>query len=99
MKKILMLILMVLFIASLPIFVHADGVKMHKEGFNKYTPDSTPAVEDNGYWKNEYYPQHHRKTMNNVYGYAVRNQHRKMTYYQRHNYYNYRMNRYFLRCY
>ena len=97
MKKLLLLILTVFFIASLPLFVQA-GMGVEKKGFNQYTEDPTPALRENN-WKNEYYPLHHRKMMENRYGYAMRNQNQVKTYYYRHNYYNHRMNRYFLRCY
>ena len=98
MKKLLVMISAVFFIAALPLFVHAAGPHMQKEGFNNYIEDPTPALQNN-HWKNEYYPQHQARRMHNRYGYAMRNQHRVGTYYQRHNYLNYRITRYFYRCY
>ena len=59
MKKLIILISAVFFIAATPLYINAQDTKTNK-GFNTYE-----RVNPENNWKNEYWPQHQQYMRNN----------------------------------
>jgi len=97
MKKIILILSILLFIGSIPVLVNADGIYKSK-GFDSYTEHNTFLDHHSSYWKNEYWPQHNNRILQNQYGHMMHYQHR-MKYYIYPGMMRRNSSRYFLRCY